>query len=258
MDRADYRKSSIQISLSDQDKTAISHLPPKKKMFCRPYKKASFSVFRGSLTVEAALAVPLFFFCVITLVSMLEMYGIYVRELTVLQQKAEKEGIYLAAVQSDAVTEIDLRTQVPFQIRGIPLFQRTVRISVRARVRPWTGRRASDNGGQEEEGDHLVYVTDYHSVYHTSSRCTHLNLKVSSVSARGLAWKRNSYGARYHACEKCVGKGGKNAIVYITPDGDCYHNSSECSGLKRSTHLVPESEVKNLRKCSRCQALEAG
>lgn len=257
-DRKRNRKSNIQISLSDTVQTAVSALPPGRKNVLPRRKRVPFFVSCGSLTVEAALAVPLFFFCVIALVCLMEMYGLYVRKLTVLQQRAESAGIFAASAGSDSVPVIDLTEEIPFQVRGIPLFRKTVRIAVRARVRPWTGRNEADNGGQEKEGEKLVYVTDYRSVYHTSSRCSHLNLQIKAMSSSQLSGRRNTYGARYHACDKCVGKGGKNHLVYITPDGDCYHNSAECSGLKRTTHLVPESEVKGMRECSRCQAAGNG
>ena len=88
-DRKRNRKSNIQISLSDTAKTAVSALPPGRKNVLPRRKRVPFFVSRGSLTVEAALAVPLFFFCVIALVCLMEMYGLYVRKLTVLQQRAE-------------------------------------------------------------------------------------------------------------------------------------------------------------------------
>ena len=95
-DRKRNRKSNIQISLSDTAEPAVSALPPGGKKVLPRRKRVSFFVSRGSLTVEAALAVPLFFFCVIALVCLMEMYGLHVRKLTVLQQRAESAGIFAA------------------------------------------------------------------------------------------------------------------------------------------------------------------
>ena len=132
-DRKRNRKSNIQISLSDTAKTAVSALPPGRKNVLTRRKRVSFFVSRGSLTVEAALAVPLFFLCVIALVCLMEMYGLYVRKLTVLQQRAESAGIFAASAGSDSVPVIDLTEEIPFQVKGIPLFRKTVRIAVRGR-----------------------------------------------------------------------------------------------------------------------------
>ena len=52
---------------------------------------------RGSLTVEASLAVPLFFICMIVLICMTDMYGRYVQQLVRLQAQAEQAGAAAAA-----------------------------------------------------------------------------------------------------------------------------------------------------------------
>ncbi len=53
----------------------------------------------------------------------------------------------------------------------------------------------------------------------------------------------------YRACEYC----GKNAgaIVFITEEGDCYHSVRNCSRLKRTVERKKLSEV-NLPPCSKC------
>ena len=79
-----------------------------------------------------------------------------------------------------------------------------------------------------------------------------LSLKdfVLNVGKEELTALRNASGGRYSPCEKCGGDG--SGIVYITNEGDRYHNTIECSGLKRSVRCVPLSEAGGRAPCSRC------
>ena len=125
----------------------------------------------------------------------------------------------------------------------------------RARVRAWTGRTPPTQGGKEEDGEDTdgacVYVTETGSVYHEDPDCTHLKLSIREVDAGALGMLRNNGGGIYHACERCGGL-SENGRVYITKEGDRYHNSLSCSGLKRTVHQVPKEELGSMRPCSKC------
>lgn len=102
--------------------------------------------------------------------------------------------------------------------------------------------------GESGAEDPLVYLAEHGSVYHTSLSCTHISLRISGnrlamkmLEARGL-----------RACEKCIKKGTIPQAYYITAEGDCYHSTVSCSGLKRTVRAVRLSEVKGMRICSRC------
>lgn len=125
----------------------------------------------------------------------------------------------------------------------------------RARVRAWTGRTGNSSGNSEEaeekqQDEEQVYVTETGNVYHMDPECTHIRLSIKNVSKNQLKGLRNVNGGKYHACEKC--KGGNGSQVYISPYGDKYHSSLNCSGLKRTVNTVPLSEVKNWKPCSKC------
>lgn len=128
-----------------------------------------------------------------------------------------------------------------FHVGEIPVLQR-------CRMRAWTGYVNSANNESTEE---IVYITQNGSVYHKTSSCTHINLSISKVSLGNVNNLRNSGGGKYYECELCGGV-TNNEEVYITETGDRYHNSKECSGLKRGIMAVPISEVGGRGPCSRC------
>ncbi len=210
---------------------------------------------RGSFTAEAAIAIPLFFFCVLTLISFLEMFRLSMIHTVRLQQEAEEMG-RAAGLMAGFAEEIDLYESVPWNAGFSSAFGASAGIAVRAHVRPWVGRSAQEGGSSAAQtSEQLVYVTEYQSVYHTDSRCTHLALTVQAVHAQKVEKLRNNYGARYHACEKCARAGGANT-VYITPEGDHFHIDAECGALTRTVRMERLSDLSELHICSRCAARE--
>lgn len=122
-----------------------------------------------------------------------------------------------------------------------------------AKVRAWTGRAADSGKGEEEKGQgarDYVYVTITGTVYHEDPDCTHLKLSVREVSAADLSTLRNNNGGIYHVCERCGNFG--SSTVYITNEGNRYHSSLSCSGLKRTVRKISKEEVSQMRSCSKC------
>lgn len=134
----------------------------------------------------------------------------------------------------------------------IALFQTLpLKIQVVGQARAWKGYQGECyDSGEEEE---MVYITQWESVYHEAETCTHLNLSVEKIPYSSVGEKVNTYGEKYHACEKCVGNGTAGSWVYITDTGNCYHNSAACSGLTRHVKLVKKSETEHLKACERCE-----
>ena len=80
-----------------------------------------------------------------------------------------------------------------------------------------------------------------------------MSLKISKIGVIELKIKRNCYGQVYSRCSICVNKKGTlGSEVFITEDGNKYHNSLMCSGLLRNIITVEKSKVKNMPPCSRC------
>lgn len=116
--------------------------------------------------------------------------------------------------------------------------------------RAWTGYDVTQTG-QDNGSEQNVYITREGSVYHITRYCTHLQLTIMSCLPDEISEMRNDSGARYSACLIC-GLDDNNGKYYITSDGDRYHNSLDCSGLKRTIEIIPISQVGNRRRCSRC------
>lgn len=124
----------------------------------------------------------------------------------------------------------------------------------RAKVRAWTGRippKKGDGSGEDETAKEMVYVTATGKVYHDDPDCTHLKLSVRAVDVEALGTVRNHNGGIYHACEKC-GDGPHGSTVYITEEGNRYHSTLGCSGLKRTVRQITKEEAGNLRACTKC------
>ena len=147
-----------------------------------------------------------------------------------------KEDGYL-----DLVVTYTLR--IPFPLTGdiyVPQIQR-------CRMRGWIGEK---DGTEEKEK--MVYITESGTVYHLLKSCSHLTLTIQEISPSSLPQARNSSGGRYVPCEKC-GKEllqGKN--YYITKEGDCFHTTRSCSGLKRTILTIPLSQIGSRSLCKRC------
>lgn len=123
-------------------------------------------------------------------------------------------------------------------------FLRGIWIPVRAGIRQKAYLGYLETEGAE--GQEYVYVAEHSTVYHLSRSCSHLKLTIYTVPASDL--KRNYPGLR--SCEYCGEQ--ETEIYYITPTGDCYHTTRECSGLKRTVRRVLKSEVPGYAPCSRC------
>ena len=116
------------------------------------------------------------------------------------------------------------------------------------RKRAYTGAAREDTETDAVRAeDAYVYVTDNQAVYHMTRRCSYLTLQIQTSTLEQ---------AKYNGYDMCAfcGKDVQERQVYVTNEGDRYHSSLTCSGLKRTVYRKKKSEVTGLAACSRCGA----
>lgn len=239
----------------------------------------------ASLTVEAALVLPLFLFAALCIIyiNKLLLYEETVeqalvrtgRELSVeyaasragavvskaymtgkMVRYAGESGGKISMLRSRFVPETDeidliadYSIRVPFPVISHKRFY----FSHRYRTRAFTGvetRMEAD----DVEGEEIVYITKTGNVYHKSLECSYLKLTISQVKYSDLEHLRSEGGAKYYACEGCCRhtsfSGAQN--VFICNYGNRFHISRTCNKIKRSIQKITLSEAGGRLPCSKC------
>lgn len=236
---------------------------------------------KASITIESALALPIYIFCLITLIMVMDAVTLSTCIQKVLHQEAKLLAIQAYSNpqinEADAfqkirdelnrqniIEEIDFsQSQILdsevidliavyhlkfpydiFQIGEIPMMERAL-------THKWTGYRIPFDVTHQNQEENYVFITPNGTVYHFTKECTHLKLKIRKTTVSQVKKERNRYGARYQPCEKCYR--GNVSSIYLAETGDRYHSSINCSGLKRTILTIRLSEVGGRRPCSRCQ-----
>ena len=252
-------------------------------------------ILRGSLSIECAGSLSLFFFACITLMLFLNAIKMQTKESLALSNKARKlaaaasvldsagsEGSSSGAgsgsssgsgsgSESSSGSDSDggsgssdglwidipksLKFTYPFPVFGIP----KLRIAVRARVFPWRGINCSISDlsphDESSEDSGVVYLTDNESVYHTHADCTHLDLTVIKTNMNDVKKMRNQDGKRY---KKCKGfPKNYSGDVYVTARGRYYYPSDQYGSLTRHVHVAKKSDHADRKHCERCASRDA-
>ncbi|WP_207647339.1 TadE/TadG family type IV pilus assembly protein [Parasporobacterium paucivorans] len=158
----------------------------------------------------------------------------------------------LGIAQSDFSVKdgvIDYVVNYEIQIPFIPDRIMTLPFVQRCRFRTWTGSSLSAEG---EDGQQVVYVTPGGAVYHMDPCCTHINLSIQKRAIYELEELRNAEGGIYTECSLCEEGEVKGETVYVTEEGDRWHYTLSCSGLKRNVIEIDIGDAGDRRLCSRC------
>lgn len=243
---------------------------------------------KGSITVEAAFVLPLFFIgmmAVVSLGTMMRFHMIMQRSISLEAKRLSleccdghneavsvvsenvlclmdeegcgysvirngRDGIDFSASKLDNPEFIDISVNYDFAPMGSDLLDIVnIPVSQRCLLHVWCGYI---NGYFDDQDDsQYVYITANSEVYHLNRECSHIRLTVRQVSSEAIGELRNSNGAKYYSCETCHSS-LDDSVVYITSDGTRFHKSVSCSGLKRTVRAVKISRIGDRRPCSRC------
>lgn len=269
-----FRRCSNLISRAISPKTKIE-LSVKNK---NRYRSAS-------LTTEAALVFPVFFFGIYMLwqLFLLLLFQMSVcREMTDAamkyahlgypERKAEEqeadiswlyqplfwnalpesdrtEGMWVLCLPEEDGS-IQVRVSYRFVCEAVFFSELSLPVQQSFRFTPYIGETDPDLFATEEDEADVVYVTEYGTVYHESRACGYLNVVVRSVDADKISEKRNSSGRRYALCERCDNRDAAET-VYYSDGGTKYHLAAGCPALKRTVTEQPREEVE-LPACHKC------
>ena len=258
-----------------------------KRWFPKHKERTSVLGLKGIITIETALALPVFIFAILSLISVIEIHCVRVKVHYAILNAGREAAVCMAdtnilntgKLHSDIVKdigstrlnnslvqggeggiscsgsyyspmtgEINIRVQYKVKLPFPDFTHLNQTIEDGAKIRAWTGYYKVN---EFPDNDTIVYVTKHGSVYHTDHNCSYLKPSIHFVPFSEIDSYRNKSGGRYKKCEKCVQKEASSG-VYITENGDKYHNSLKCSGLKRTVYAVKKSEVEGKGGCSRC------
>ena len=260
------------------------HISPKTK---NPLAVRHKNRYRSaSLTAEASLVFPVFFFGIYMLWQLFllllfqmsvcrEMTGAAMKyaHLGYPERKAEEQEVDIswlyqpllwnALPESDRAEgilvyclpeedgSIQVKVRYRFACEAVFFTKLSLPVQQSFRFYPYAGVTDPDAfAAEEEEAADVVYVTEYGTVYHESRACGYLNVVVRSVAEEDVDEKRNSFGRKYTLCERCDNREA-TGTVYYSDGGTKYHLAANCAALKRTVTEQPRAEVE-LPPCHKC------
>lgn len=202
----------------------------------------------GSMTIEAALLLPVLLFFMANILSLFVVYGQYSQKLALAHQNVRSDVKSYYGTYSGNKMSVR-REKLPINPLYDAMGFESKKACVYAQMRKWTGYDLSGDIS-DYDIEEYVYVTQSGSVYHRSRSCSHLNVHIRVCEEKDIQEARNENGATYSACEKCA-RGIGTGVVFISRLGNRYHYSADCSSLKRTINTVSINDVV-LPSCSEC------
>ena len=252
----------------------------KKRVFSRSHIK-----YHASMSVEAALVLPIFLFFIMTILMGIEIVraqsnvwgslcqsesDYFFRQCTeILRYQSFTEEVGNGSLGKDEKIQIRNESDVfgtgkieiyanyqiksfiswmPIRITG----QEKLKFEERIFGHAFVGYHGPvDGNGGNVQGEY-VFVTKTGVRYHNNIECVSLKIHPTAVPYDEISEKRNADGGKYYPCERCRPK--RQGVVFLTKEGDRYHRESNCSSLKRTVYAITLRQAIEEGKtpCARC------
>lgn len=249
-------------------------------------KRARIKTLSASLTVEAAVIIPLvaaFFVAILMFFRIIQIQGAVQEALVYTCRKTAASTLLENDFESLAQSQIIFRKNLLNQkivekyvvngSDGISLIKselsgefvslhaiyhikipigffhlNSISMEQTTQSRKWIGMDPKESNALKT----YVYVTEYGTVYHMSTKCSFLDLTIKDCNISEISNLRNKNGHKYSPCNRCVEERDESETLYITDYGTCYHTDPSCSALKRTVYKIPFTEIGARTKCKKC------
>ena len=208
---------------------------------------------RGSMTLEAAIAVPLFLFFVMNLLFVFEAVRLQSKLQAAVQQAGEEvsEAAYYTRFGPSQTTESEGSDETGNGEAASFLLSETY---VRGKITSYLGEALKKNscvvggrGGLSLAGSKIMTEADRVDLI-VSCRVRpfirilafpDFPMQVRYCGHAWVGWREGSGGS--------AGDGGGDETTYVTEYGECYHNDPRCIYLNPQIREIPVSEVDHYR-----------
>lgn len=253
-------------------------------------KKASLSA-SASLTLEAALVLPLFLYAGAIFITLFQVLDVHRQVQAVAEHISENIGQtaylskyegsdgFLSMATAYGYAELTMRAKLEnLPVRKISLLRsrlledgeiidlvvdyeismpfsvlgrRSVKQTNRSFRRAWVGQDARSGDGTDEDGDNVVVYVGKNSTRYHVSPTCHYLYNDLTAVPAGDIENRRSQEGRRYL--PCARCENPAAMtVYIMPSGEHYHASTSCSAIRAYARAVLKSEAGHLGACSYC------
>lgn len=258
---------SLQVLCSPLFHTSRTNHPGKRALPFTSYH-GSVLVLQASMTLEAAMVLPMFLFFSIALLTPMKALDTQRKLQTEMERSCEEISLYLYGQEKsgdDLWKQMDeqgnieqkmiYKEKIPFFFGAVP----GISIEIASRRRGWIGisgkltvSNVGNNGSEDENTEEMVYVGKGMGRFHRSRTCHYISNEYQTISRKEAQKMRDSAGHLFTACSSCGKIGEQNEMVYITSGGRHYHNRRDCQAMISYVRKVPISEVHHLGACSYC------
>lgn len=200
---------------------------------------------QGSMTIEAALLLPLFLFAVISILSFTEILRVQMKINSCLQQTAKELAVYAYAIKEGHSQDNSASS--------FSLDMALSEIYVRSRVsKELTGNyiKNSPIEGQEKMSFSESKFMDRDRI---ELRCSYYVMPFFSLSPKsGFQTESVAVARAFTGYDntKITEALSDEKMVYITKTGHAYHSSRSCNYLDLSIQMMNKSQVENHRNSS--------